>query len=221
MIGSTVRRFLLTLAFSLVAAAVVCATEEPVAMPSILRGVRIGMSEDELRKLRPGAERFEFLGEPEVPGDDPNALDMEILSRSQFFDTISYLFCDRKLCAVSLAAVGEGEAFAQRQAKIAQGALEKWGNRPERLLSLEAGRGIGERKRGALLWKAGSFRILLTVSPASKTGLRDAALAIMDLERMPEELQAKFFQSLTAVIPGQDQQLFAPLEMQVAPPLFE
>lgn len=217
-----VRCFLLTLALT-VNAVVACAQETGPAMPALLRGVRIGMSEDDLHKARPGAARFEIFDEPEVQGDDPNPLDMEILSGSLFFDTVSYLFCDRKLCAVTLAAVGEGEAFTQRQAKIAQGALKKWGDRPERLLSLGAGleKGIGERKRAALLWKEGPFRILLTFAPATKAGLGDAALTIMDMERLPENLREIFFQSLTGVVSGQDQRLFAPLEVQVAPPLFE
>ena len=217
-----VRCFFLTLALT-VTAVVACAQEIGPAMPSFLRGVRIGMSEDDLRKVRPGAARFEIFHEPEVQGDDPNPLDMEILSGSLFFDTVSYLFCDRKLCAVTLASVGEGEAFAQRQAKVAQGALKKWGDMPERLLSLGVGleKGIGERKRAALLWKEGPFRILLTFTPATKAGPGDTALTIMDLERLPENLRAIFFQSLIAVVPGQDQRLFAPLEMQVAPPLFE
>jgi hypothetical protein len=217
-----VHRFLLTLALA-VAAGVACAQETGPAMPSLLRGVRIGMSEEELRKVRPGAERFEIFGEPEVQGDDPNPLDTETLSGTPFFDSASYLFCDRRLCAVTLAAVGAGEAFAQRQARIAQGALKKWGDRPERLMSLGAGleKGMGEHKRGALLWKEGPFRILLTFAPATKSGPGDAALTIMNLEELPENLRGTFFQSLIGVVPGQDQRLFAPLEMQVAPPLFE
>jgi hypothetical protein len=222
--GSALRCFFLTLVMVLAAVAIARGEEtSPVAMPSLLRGVRIGLVEDELRKVRPGAERFELLGEPAVQGDDPDPLYTEILSGSPFFDTVSYLFCNHKLCAVTLATVGEGKAFAQQQAKIAQGALKKWGSRPERLLSLGASqeREIEQRKRGALLWKEGAYRVLLTFAPASKAGPADAALTIMDLERLPEELRATFFQSLTAVVPGQDQHLFSLLEMQVASPLFE
>jgi hypothetical protein len=208
---------------ALMGAAVACAQEAGQAsMPSLLRGVRLGMSEAELHKVRPAAQRFEIFGEPEVK-DDPNPLYMEELSGSPFFDSVSYVFCDRKLCAVTLAAVGEGEAFEQRQARIAQGAVKKWGDRPERLLSLGVGLepGTGQQKRGALLWKEGPERVLLTFAPASKAGPGEAALAILDPEKLPEELKASFFQSLTAAGPGQDQRLFAPLERQVAPPLFE
>ncbi|HEX3125693.1 MAG TPA: hypothetical protein VH394_00025 [Thermoanaerobaculia bacterium] len=194
----------------------------PLAMPSLLRSLQIGMTEVELHKARPGAERFELLGEPAVKGDDPDPLYTEIIE-SPFFETVSYLFCERRLCAVTLAAVGEGEAFSHRQAKIAQGAMRKWGDRPERLLSLGANqeREIRQRKRGALLWKEGSFRVLFTFAPVSKAEPGDAALTVMDLDRLPEDLQASFLQSLTAVVPGQDQGLFAPLEIQVVPPLFE
>ncbi|MES1243887.1 MAG: hypothetical protein ABUT39_19955 [Acidobacteriota bacterium] len=222
--GSALRSLLITVAMVLAAMGIAHGEEtSPMAMPSLLRGVRIGMAEDELHKVRPGAERFELLGEPAVQGDDPNPLYTEVFSGSPFFDTASYLFCDRKLCAVTLASVGEGKAFAELQAKIAQGALKKWGAKPERLLSLGVSqeREIEQRKRGALLWKEGTFRVLLTFALASKAGPADAALTIMDLKLLPEELRTTFFQSLTAIVPGQDQHLFSPLEMQVASPLFE
>jgi hypothetical protein len=203
------------------------------AMPSMLPGVRLGMSEEELRRLRPAAERFEIFGEPEVQGD-PNPLYTEKLARSSFFDTVSYAFCDRRLCNVTFAAAGRGEPFAVREGRILHGAMRKWGDDPERLLSVGdriAGVEVPRYKYPALLWRLDGVRVLLTFSPfpAAETGPGQTAprqppaisLSIFEPARLREDLRQGLFKSLVPVPPADDARLFALLDQQVEPPLFE
>jgi hypothetical protein len=223
---------LLALAF---AATARCADREAPAarpMPSFLAGVRLGMSLDELRRLRPGAQRFEIFGEPEVRGDDPNPLYLEELRSSPFFDTASYAFCARKLCSVTLSSMGRGELFADREAKVLQGSLRKWGSDAERLLSVGdkvAGMDVPRFRAPALLWKLDSLRVLLTFSPFPEppAGHRQAAaspglsLSIFDPAPLRSVLRQDPFKSLVSAPPAEEQRLFALLNRQVQPPLFD
>jgi hypothetical protein len=196
-------------------------------MPSMLKGVRLGMSVEELRRSRPAVELFEIFGEPEVQGDDPNPLYYEQLANSPFFDTVAYAFCALKLCNVSLSATGQGEPFADREARILQGSMRRWGSDPEHLLSVSdeiAGVQIPRYKVPALLWRLDSLRILLTFSPQGPTAPRQPpgiALSIFDPERLRQVLRQDPYNSLIPVPPAEDARLFALLDRQVEPPLFD
>jgi hypothetical protein len=203
-------------------------------MPSMLKGVRLGMSVEELRRSRPSVELFEIFGEPEVQGNDPNPLYFEQLAKSPFFDTASYAFCALKLCKVTLSATGQGEPFADREARILQGAMQKWGSSPEHLLSVGdkvAGVQVPRYKVPALLWRPDSLRILLAFSspppaegrqgPSAVQQPPGIALSIFDPERLRQALRQDPYSSLVPVPPAEDARLFALLDRQVEPPLFD
>jgi len=207
--------------------------------PSMLRGLRIGMSEQELLAARPEAEKFEILEERESEKNDPNPLYMEGFSGSPFFDTAMYSFCERKLCLVTLSAVGRGDGFAGRQAKVLQGALRKWGPNPEHLLSLREAAldpaaqmslehsQVEPRKRGVLLWTVGRLRVLAVFAPqeARQAGRRgrlgEIGVTITDPQLLSKEQRQIFFESLAPVRSASDAELFDLLNRQAEPPLFE
>jgi len=204
-------------------------------MPTMLRGLRIGMSEQELRTARPAAEKFVFLEERESEKKDPNPLYVESFSGSLFFDTGMYLFCQHKLCEVSLTAIGSGDRFADRQAKVLQGALRKWGQNPERFLNLGAGSldpagqmslehsKVEPRKRGALLWTLGSLKVAATFAPDEGKRERPAELGVTIAapQLLPKDQHRIFFESLAPVRSASDARLFALLERRAEPPLFD
>jgi hypothetical protein len=208
-------------------------------MPAMLRGVRLGMAEQEFRAARPSAETFVILDEPESARNDPNPLYVESFSGSPFFDSAMYLFCERRLCAVTLSAVGRGEGFADRQARVLQGALRKWGSQPERLLNLRAqgfdpaehmtleSSKVEPRKRGVLLWKTGGIDVLVTFAPLERPPGRarvrpgEIGVTLTDPQLLSVDLRRNFFDALVPAQSEHDANLFALLDREAEPPLFE
>ncbi|MFY9826790.1 MAG: hypothetical protein WAM82_35880 [Thermoanaerobaculia bacterium] len=194
-------------------------------LPKTLAGIALGMSEADFHKARPAAERFEIFGEPEVKGDDPNPWYTEPLKGDPFFDLTSYTFIAHRLCAVSLSALGQGEPFRIKQAKVLQGAVRKWGSGFERLWQLPGSRGPKQApaKQPALLWKLDSFRVLAKFSDDRKSpkGRGDLSLAVMDLRCLPANVKQEMFSTLVPASDAGAAAAFKILEAQVEPPLFE
>lgn len=211
----------------------------PDPMPSMLRGVSMGMAEQEFRVARSSAEKFVIFDEPESARNEPNPLYVESFSKSPFFDSAMYLFCERRLCAVTLSAVGRGEGFADRQARVLQGSLRKWGDRPERLLNLRAqgfdpaeqmtleSSKVEPRKRAVLLWKTGGIDVVVTFAPLEQAKGRvrarpgEIGVTLIDPRLLSEDLRRTFFDSLAPAQPEHDTGLFDLLDREAKPPLFE
>jgi hypothetical protein len=194
-------------------------------LPKAMASLSLGMSEADFRKVRPAAERFEIFGEPEVKGDDPNPWYTEPLKGDPFFELATYTFGGHRLCAVALSAVGQGEAFRQRQARVLQGGVRKWGSRYERLWQVSAGRGAGAKlvRRPALLWKLDSYRVLAKFSAggAAPNGREEINVAILDPRCLPANVRQDLFNTLVpANDPGADA-AFKVLDAPVEPPLLE
>jgi len=201
------------------------AAEAPVQppLPKTLAGLALGMSEADFRKARPAAKRFEIFDESEVK-DDPNPWYTEPLQGDPFFDLASYTFGGHRLCAVALSALGRGEPFRLKQAKVLQGSVQKWGGGYERVWQMSRGRKPKSApvKTPALLWKLGSYRILAKFSDARATDAQgEVNLAIMDLRCLPARVKQGLFNSLVPANGAAAQAPFKILEAQVEPPLFE
>jgi hypothetical protein len=219
--SSRVSALLIALALSLGMAA--WAADAPRPLPKSLAGVSLGMPEADFRKARPAAELFQLLGEPEVKGNDPNPWYTEALKGDPFFDLASYTFVNHRLCAVALSTLGRGEPFRQKQARVLQGGVRKWGSGYERLWQVSKGRGANPAlvRRPAMLWKTGGYEVLATFSAGAEQGKGDLGVSIMDPSCLPEEIRQNVFKTLVPAKDAGAAKAFKILEAQVEPPLFE
>jgi hypothetical protein len=195
-------------------------------LPKDLAGIALGMTEADFQKARPAAQRFEIFGEPEVKGHDPNPWYTETLKDDPFFDLATYTFGGDRLCAVALSALGEGEPFRLKQARVLQGGVRKWGSGYERLWQVSKGRGAnpGLVRRPALLWKLDGYRVLATFSARSTTapqGRGDLSVSIMNPGCLPPSVEQGLLKALAPANDPGAAAAFKILEAQVGPPLFE
>jgi hypothetical protein len=183
----TTRRNLIWLLLAFISGSVAAdEVRAAVAMPRGFEALRLGMTESELRELRPGAEPFDLFGEPEQKSDDSLNLYIESLTEDPFFDTVDFTFVRDRLCVVKWMLIGQPRDFAARRARLLQGAMQKWGGDFERVV-LDWGYDASEEEDTrqvdlekllpGVRWARGAVEILIDYTPSESTrpGANDRA----------------------------------------------
>lgn len=88
-------------------------------MPKGLEGVYLGMSLDDLKKVKPSIKKDDW---------SYSALYFEKDINNEFFDATSYEFLDNKLVVITLAESGTFDWVKNRIPGLIKGSAKKWGN---------------------------------------------------------------------------------------------
>lgn len=204
-------------------------------MPKAFSELRLGMSEQEVRTLRPDATAFDIFGEPEEVSEDAPNLMIEFLGEDPFFDSVDFTFVGGQLCIVKWIRLRPADDFAALRAGLLQGAIRKWGKTYERvalpfgLPSDTEGDAPATETAVAripgLRWQLGDAEVLVGYSPSGQAA--DAApagdllqLAIFRracLGALADDMDLGAMTDLTDLPPG----LFQDLETKATGALFE
>lgn len=171
-------------------------------MPRAFSKLRLGMSESEVRELRPDAAAFDIFGEPEQTTEDAPSLLIEFLNDDPFFDTVDFTFVQDRLCIVKWARIKQGSDFSAMRSRVLQGAIRKWGDGFERIVQPwqlpesneddEAPPSKSSDPLPGIRWSADGTDILVSYTPSEGASPDKAGNAVP--VALPDLIQLSIFQ---------------------------